>query len=117
MAKISKAVRLVVATEHGNAPRLVAGHQPGIPITAVSDRIRATRRVQLLPGVDSIIVKEHQRGSETMEAAVSALLADGRLNLGDRVVAISGSPLAMRGVTSTIRMYRISKDGTILGAE
>ena len=52
-----------------------------------------------------------------MEAAVSALLADGRLNLGDRVVAISGSPLAMRGVTSTIRMYRISKDGTILGAE
>jgi pyruvate kinase len=70
-----------------------------------------------LPGVDSIIIKEHQRGSETMEAAVSALLADGRLNLGDRVVAISGSPLAMRGVTSTIRMYRISKDGTILGAE
>ena len=117
LAKISNAVRLVVATEHGNAPRLVAGHQPGIPITAVSDRIRATRRVQLLPGVDSIIIKEHQRGSETMEAAVSALLADGRLNLGDRVVAISGSPLAMRGVTSTIRMYRISKDGTILGAE
>jgi len=117
LAKISKAVRLVVATEHGNAPRLVAGHQPGIPITAVSDRIRAARRVQLLPGVDSIIVKEHQRGSDTMQAAVSALLADGRLNLGDRVVAISGSPLAMKGVTSTIRMYRIEKDGTILGAE
>ena len=117
LAKISNAVRIVVATEHGNAPRLVAGYQPGIPVTAVSNRIRATRRVQLLPGVDSLIVKEHQRGSDTMQAAVSALLDDGRLNVGDRVVAISGSPLAMKGATSTIRMYRIAKDRTIIGAE
>jgi pyruvate kinase len=117
LAKVSKAARIVVATEHGNAPRLVAGYQPEIPVTAVSDRIRAARRVQLLPGVDSIIVKEHQRGSETMQTAVAALLDDGRLNVGDRVVAISGSPLAMRGATSTVRMYRIAKDGTIIGAE
>ncbi len=52
-----------------------------------------------------------------MQAAVSALLDDGRLNVGDRVVAISGSPLAMKGATSTIRMYRIAKDRTIIGAE
>jgi pyruvate kinase len=117
LAKVSNAARIVVATEHGNAPRLVAGYRPEIPVTAVSDRIRATRRVQLLPGVDSVIIKEHQRGSETMQAAVAALLDDGRLSIGDRVVAISGSPLAMRGATSTVRMYRIAKDGTIIGAE
>jgi len=117
LAKVSNAVRIVVATEHGNAPRLVAGYQPGIPVTAVSNRIRATRRVQLLPGVDSLIVKEHQRGSETMQTAVAALLNDGRLNVGDRVVSISGSPLAMKGATSTVRLYRIAKDGTIIGAE
>ena len=117
LAKVSNSVRIVVATEHGNASRLVAGYQPGIPVTAVSNRIRATRRVQLLPGVDSLIVKEHQRGSETMQTAVAALLDDGRLNVGDRVVAISGSPLAMKGATSTVRMYRIAKDGTIIGAE
>jgi pyruvate kinase len=70
-----------------------------------------------LPGVDSVIIKEYQRGSETMQAAVAALLDDGRLSIGDRVVAISGSPLAMRGATSTVRMYRIDKDGTIIGAE
>lgn len=117
LAKVSKAARIIVATEHGNAPRLVAGYQPEIPVTAVSDRIRAARRVRLLPGVDSIIVKEHQRGSETMQAAVSALLEDGRLSVGQRVVAISGSPLAMRGATSTLRLYHIADDGTIIGAE
>ena len=117
LAKVSNAARIIVATEHGNAPRLVAGYRPEIPVTAVSDRIRATRRVQLLPGVDSVIIKEHQRGSETMQAAVAALLDDGRLSIADHVVAISGSPLAMRGATSTVRMYRIDKDGTIIGAE
>ena len=117
LAKESGAAHLVVATEHGNAPRLVSGYRPSIPVTAVSDRLRALRRCCMLPGVDTILSKEHDRGSRTMREAVEHLVVKGRIAPGQRVVAISGSPLAMRGATSTLRLYRIGVNGEILDAE
>ena len=36
LAKMSSAARILVATEHGNAPRLVSSYRPGIPVTAVT---------------------------------------------------------------------------------
>ena len=41
LATQAGAARIVVATEHGNAPRLVSGYRPTMPVTAVSDRLRA----------------------------------------------------------------------------
>ena len=117
LAKMAHADRIIVATEHGNAPRLVAGYRPDIPVTAVSDRIRAIRRMCLVPGVDGIVIDEHPRGSITMQAAIKGLVGDGRVQPGQLIVAISGSPLAMRGKTSTTRLYRIEDDYTISGTE
>ncbi|MBT61256.1 MAG: pyruvate kinase [Euryarchaeota archaeon] len=117
LAKISKAKRIIVATKHGNAARLVAGFFPGIPVTAVSNRTRAIRRIQLVPGVEALKVKELERGSQTMQASIHRLVEDGTLELGDRVVAISGSPQAIAGATSTVRLYKIAEDGSIHGAE
>lgn len=117
LAQQSEAVRIVVATEHGNAPRLVAGYRPGIPVTAVTDRVRAARRTCLLPGVDSVLVTEHERGSATLREALERLVESGGIGPGDRIVAISGSPLAMRGATSTVRLYRVGPQGRIEGAE
>ncbi len=117
LAKESGASRIIVATQHGTSPRLVSGYRPAIPVTAVSDRLRALRRACLLPGVDAILCKEHDRGSKTMREAVEQLVLQKRVQPGERVVAISGSPLAMRGATSTLRLYKISTDGEILDAE
>lgn len=117
LAKEAGANRLIVATEHGNAARFVSGYRPAIPITAISDRVRALRRTCMMPGVDTILAKEHDRGSQTMREAIEHLVKDGRILPGHRVVAISGSPLAMRGATSTLRLYKIGSEGEILGSE
>lgn len=117
LAKEAGANRLIVATEHGNAARFVSGYRPSIPITAISDRVRALRRTCMMPGVDTILAVEHHRGSQTMREAIEHLVQDGRILPGHRVVAISGSPLAMRGATSTLRLYKIGSDGEILGSE
>ena len=117
LAKMSGARHILVATQHGNAPRLVAGYRPDFAVTAVTDRIRAARRMNLLPGVQTVMVDEHERGSHTMQQAIRNLAANGSIKSGERVVAISGSPLAMRGATSTIRLYRLEADGTISGTE
>ena len=117
LAREAGAARIVVATQHGTSARLVSGYHPAIPVTAVSDRLRALRRTCLLPGVDAVLCKEHDRGSNTMREAVDRLVLQGRIHPGDRVVAISGSPLAMRGATSTLRLYKIGESGEILDTQ
>ncbi|RPG75119.1 MAG: pyruvate kinase, partial [Euryarchaeota archaeon TMED248] len=117
LAKMANASRLLVATERGNAPRLVSSYRPNIPITAVTNTIETARRVQLLPGVDSLVVEELDRGSLTMQGALSRLVKLKRILPGQKIVAISGSPKAISGVTSTARLYKVSQQGEIIGTE
>jgi pyruvate kinase len=71
----------------------------------------------LLPGVDAILCKEEDRGSTTMRNAIRLVFENNRLTVGDRVVAISGSPKAMSDPTSTARLYRVGEDGAVVGDE
>ncbi len=52
-----------------------------------------------------------------MKEAVEQLVVQGRIKPGERVVSISGSPRAMRGATSTLRLYKIGESGEILDTE
>ena len=73
--------------------------------------------MNLLPGVESVMVEENERGSKTMQNAIKKLADEGKIKQGERIVAISGSPQAMRGATSTVRLYRLESDGSISGSE
>ena len=117
LAGIAEADRILVATQHGNAARLVSAHSTSIPITAVTNSPSVARRVMLLPGVDAILCKEEDRGSTTMRNAIRLVFENDRLTVGDRVVAISGSPKAMSDPTSTARLYRVGEDGAVVGDE
>ena len=48
---------------------------------------------------------------------ILTIFENGRLKENDRVVAISGSPKAMSGATSTARLYRVTEDGSVDGDE
>ena len=50
-----------------------------------------------------------------MQNAIRMIAEEGSIKAGDRIVAISGSPLVMRGATSTVRLYRMEADGSISG--
>ena len=117
LAESSTADRILVATQHGNAARLVAAHSTTIPITAVTNNPSVARRVMLLPGVDAVVCEELERGSSTMRLAIKTIFENGRLKENDRVVSISGSPKAMSGPTSTARLYRVGEDGSVVGDE
>ena len=73
--------------------------------------------MQVLPGVDSIVVEEYDRGSQTMQNALTLKVQSGEVKPGQKIVAISGSPKAISGLTSTARIYKISKTGDIVGTE
>ena len=88
-----------------------------MPVTAVTDSLVTARRIQILSGVDSVIVEEYERGSKTMQNAIALQLDSGKVQPGDKIVAISGSPKAISGLTSTARLYKISDSGEIVGTE
>lgn len=113
LAQDVKADMLLVATQHGNAARLMAAHRPPMPIVAITDRPRALRRTTVLPGVVTCLVEERDRSRETVAHAVESLLQHGVLKGGESIVTVTGSPYAIRGRTSTIRMLEVDLDGTL----
>ncbi len=108
-----EADHLLVCTEHCTAARLASGYRPPFTVIAITDRERAVRRSTLLRGVDSVLVEEAPRSRDTIQNALSLLFTSGRIKSGDLVVTTSGSPLAISGSTSTIRLLRIGDEGKI----
>ena len=108
---------LIVATEHGNAARLMAAHRPRIPIYAMTNRIRAARRTTILPGVEGLLVEEKSRARSTVAEAVRLLYEQKKIRTDEKIVAISGSPQAISGRTSTIRLLQVQKDGELSDLE
>ena len=81
---------IIVATEHGLRPTGVR-LPPNIPVTAVSDRLRALREPACSRGRCRPF-QGTRAGSKTMKEAVEQLVVQGRIKPGERVVSISGSP-------------------------
>ena len=104
---------LLIATEHGTAPRLTAAMRPSQTIFALTNRLRACRRVTILPGVIGVHVEEQEDAMETLESAAKILNSKGLILSGQKAVAVTGSPLAMSGRTSTIRVLMIGEGGTL----
>lgn len=113
LASGMNADHLLIATEHGTAPRLTAAMRPPQTIFALTNRIRACRRVTILPGVIGVHVEEREDAMETLESASKILHSKGLILSGQKAVAVTGSPLAMSGRTSTIRILMIGEDGTL----
>ncbi len=117
IARQTNVNHLIVATEHGNAARLMAAHRPRIPIYAMTNRIRAARRTTILPGVEGLLVEEKTRARSTVAEAVRLLYEQKKIKPDEKIVAISGSPQAISGRTSTIRLLQVQKDGELSDLE
>ena len=117
IARQTNVNHLIVATEHGNAARLMAAHRPRIPIYAMTNRIRAARRTTILPGVEGLLVEEKPRARSTVAEAVRLLYEQKKIKPDEKIVAISGSPQAISGRTSTIRLLQVQKDGELSDLE
>ena len=95
----------------------MAAHRPRIPIYAMTNRVRAARRTTILPGVESVLVEEQTRARSTVAEAVKQLYMSKKIRSNDTIVAISGSPLAITGRTSTIRLLFVNEQGDLTDLE
>ena len=117
LSKEENVAMLLVASENGNAARLVSAYRPKCPITVFTNKIETMRKNTILWGVESILVDEEERSRSTILNTIKKLYDSGKVFPMDVLVSVSGSPKAISGATNTVRMFKLDSKGHVMRDE
>lgn len=107
LAEQIHAAAIVTVTQSGMTARIVAHHRPRTPIVAVTPSAATLRRLNLVWGVQSLLVDHIYPDSDRMLRDVEdRLVIEGVLKSGDVYVLIAGQPLFAGGGTNFIKVER-----------
>ncbi len=114
LADTLQAMRLVVFTQTGSSARYVSKCRPRTPILAVTTSPSVARRLQLLHGVRSLVVRQTEDTDSMFEVAEESAIRAGHARPGDTLVFVFGQPVNRPGGTNTVTVHRAAsaKRGT-----
>ena len=96
-----------VATMTGETARRLARYRSPIPLLAFTSSVGTRSQLSLTWGVETFIVPEVTHTDEMVRQVEAALLDIARLDKGDTVVIVAGSPPGSPGKTNALRVHRI----------
>jgi pyruvate kinase len=104
---------VVVFTESGFTARLMSKFRPVAPIIGLTQSSRVARRMNMLWGVQPLVLSEVGEFHEQIVERVEQLLLErGMVEHGDRIVILMGSPLYQRARTNLLRVHRVGDPST-----
>jgi pyruvate kinase len=98
---------LVAFTQSGRTARLLAEHRSPIPLLAFTPVPEVRSQLALTWGVETFLVPAVQHTDEMVTQVDSAMLDLDRMQPGDRIVIVAGSPPATVGSTNAMRVHRL----------
>jgi pyruvate kinase len=99
---------IVVFTQTGFAARLMSKFRPRPPIIALTPSSWVARRMNILWGVQPLVLKDAGEFHEQIVDRVDDyLLSRDIVSPGDRLVILMGSPLYQRAKTNLLRVHRV----------
>ncbi|HSP15819.1 MAG TPA: pyruvate kinase [Thermoanaerobaculia bacterium] len=99
---------IVVFTQTGFAARLMSKFRPAVPIIALTPSTWVARRMNILWGVQPLVLKDAGEFHEQIVDRVDDyLLSKDLVSPGDRLVILMGSPLYQRAKTNLLRVHRV----------
>jgi pyruvate kinase len=99
---------IVVFTQTGFAARLMSKFRPRPPIIALTPSSWVARRMNILWGVQPLVLKDAGEFHEQIVDRVDDyLLSRDIVSPGDRLVIMMGSPLYQRAKTNLLRVHRV----------
>jgi pyruvate kinase len=98
---------LVAFTMTGETARRLARYRSSIPLLAFTSSPATRSQLSLTWGVETFIVPEVNHTDEMVRQVEAALLHIARLDKGDKVVIVAGSPPGSPGQTNALRVHRI----------
>lgn len=98
---------IVAFTQSGSTARLISKRRPATPIVAFTPYDNICRRLSLCWGTEPRLI-DAARDTDTMVAEVEArLLMEGRVEVGDSLVILSGAPVTARAETNLLKLHRV----------
>ena len=98
---------LVAFTHSGDAARRLARLRTRIPVLAFTPIEDTRSHLTLSWGVESFLVPMVGHTDDMIRQVDKALIESGRIETGDRVVIVAGSPPGVAGHTNMVRVRRI----------
>jgi pyruvate kinase len=109
VAEFIGAKLICVFTESGDTVRRMARLRKPIPIVGFTPSRAIRRRMELTWGARSYEVPRVGSTDEMFEQVDHVLLDADRVELGDKVLIIAGSPPGVVGTTNTLRIHRMGE--------
>ena len=98
---------LVAFTQSGDSARRMSRYRGPIPILAFTPEARVRSQLALTWGVETFKTVSVEHTDEMVRQVDEALLAVGRVQEGELVVIIAGSPPGIPGSTNALRIHRM----------
>ncbi|MDO5094703.1 MAG: pyruvate kinase [Propionibacteriaceae bacterium] len=104
---------LVAFTKSGDTARRLSRLRPSIPLLVFTPEQATQQTMTLTWGVEAHITPNFTE-QEQMVGSVDAFLRDrGMIEVGERIVILSGSPMGVPGKTNNLRVHKVKAKGEI----
>ncbi len=104
---------LVAFTKSGDTARRLSRLRPSIPLLVFTPEQATQQTMTLTWGVEAHITPNFAE-QEQMVESVDAFLRDrGMIEVGERIVILSGSPMGVPGKTNNLRVHKVKAKGEI----
>ncbi|MEG1848265.1 MAG: pyruvate kinase [Lachnospiraceae bacterium] len=102
-----KAAAIITVTMSGFTAGMVSRYKPGCPIIGCSVNPNICRELNLMWGVQPVLINKKNSAEELYSEAVSAAANAGALQNGDIAVLTAGVPLGVSGKTNMMRVIEV----------
>ncbi|MEO6957280.1 MAG: pyruvate kinase alpha/beta domain-containing protein, partial [Antricoccus sp.] len=109
VAESLSAKALVAFTTTGDTVRRLARHHTDIPLLVFTPDIKVRNQLALTWGVETFIVPAVAHTDAMIAQVDAALTSLNRLERGDLIVVVAGSPPGIVGSTNLIRVHRLGE--------
>jgi pyruvate kinase len=98
---------LVAFTQSGSTAKLLAEHRSPIPLLAFTPIPEVRSQLSLVWGVETFLVPTVEHTDEMVRQVDHAMLSLGRMQEGEYVTIVAGSPPGTPGSTNALRVWRL----------
>mgnify|MGYP006275450967 CR=1 FL=1 len=108
IARQLNAAAILPLTKSGATARNVSKFRPSTPILAITSDVGVARQLQLVWGVNPLLVREEENSARTFGAAMDEAQQQGLLGEGDLVVQTAGTIEGVSGSTDLVKVGIVS---------
>ncbi|MEB3255841.1 MAG: pyruvate kinase, partial [Synechococcaceae cyanobacterium] len=112
IARQLNAAAILPLTQSGSTARNVSKFRPSTPILAITSDVNVARRLQLVWGVNPLVIEQEATSNGTFNVAMEVAREQGLLREGDLVIETAGT---LAGVSGSTDLVKVSIVSAVLG--